>query len=54
MNNSIKYNTTNQPQIIITARKTANGWEFLLKDNGIGIPQNQQKTIFDMFTRVYS
>lgn len=53
INNGIKYNRNARPQIIISSNRTANGWEFSVKDNGIGIPKKQQSTIFKMFSRLH-
>jgi signal transduction histidine kinase len=50
LNNSIKY-TTNRGKIEIKIGKKDNNLVFCIKDNGVGIPEEQQKRIFDKFFR---
>ncbi len=49
-NNSIKY-TTNRGKIEIKIAKKDRSLVFNIKDNGVGIPEEQQKRIFDKFFR---
>ncbi|MGL4599777.1 MAG: sensor histidine kinase [Bacteroidia bacterium] len=51
LDNAIKY-TPNQPLIRITTVNTANGIEFCVEDNGVGINRENQKKIFDTLYRV--
>ena len=51
IDNALKYNTKN-PEITISTKKQSNHIELSIKDNGIGIPKNYQKRIFDKFYRV--
>jgi signal transduction histidine kinase len=50
LNNSIKY-TTNRGKIEIKIGKKDNNLVFCIKDNGVGIPEEQQKRVFDKFFR---
>ena len=50
ISNAIKYGE-NRP-IEINIFKTGNQGEFIIKDEGIGIPTQEQKVIFDLFKRV--
>ncbi|PKQ60816.1 hypothetical protein BZG01_20335 [Labilibaculum manganireducens] len=50
INNAIKY--TNYGSITFGCTKKNDLLEFSVKDTGIGIPQNVQKSIFERFTRV--
>ena len=55
INNGIKYNESANPTIEIgTANDRQKGQYFYVKDNGIGIPQEYQKDIFNMFTRLHT
>lgn len=55
INNGIKYNTSSQPVIEIgTGIHPLEGRYFFVRDNGIGIPEEYQKDIFKMFTRLHS
>ncbi len=48
--NSIKYNDKEQIEITIDHNEDANFYYFSITDNGMGIPENQIETIFDLFT----
>jgi signal transduction histidine kinase len=50
LNNSVKY-TTNRGKIEIKIGKKDNSLVFSIKDNGVGIPEEQQGRIFDKFFR---
>lgn len=51
IDNAVKY-TKDQPKIVITTKDGADGIEFVIKDNGIGISKDNLKKIFDKFYRV--
>lgn len=52
--NGIKYNQTETPTIEIDFTHTAEGGTLHIKDNGIGIEQQFQDKIFDMFSRLHT
>ncbi|MGY0037180.1 sensor histidine kinase [Pedobacter sp. NJ-S-72] len=51
IDNAIKY-TLIKPQIVIRSQTTKKGWLLTVSDNGIGIPEIYQKSVFDQFFRV--
>lgn len=54
ISNAIKYNTADHPRVEILY-KTADGWvEFTVKDNGIGIEEEYQEQIFEIFKRLHT
>jgi len=55
VSNAIKYNDKPVPEIDITAEKFGEYyWKFLVRDNGIGIPNQYFDEIFKMFKRLHS
>ncbi|KZN40916.1 hypothetical protein N474_11985 [Pseudoalteromonas luteoviolacea CPMOR-2] len=51
--NSLKY-CNKQPHISITHHNDETHWYFSLQDNGIGIPPNYRKQVFDPLVRLHS
>lgn len=51
IDNAIKYSLT-KPKIIIRSYLTKKGWALTVSDQGIGIPEVYQKSVFDQFFRV--
>jgi light-regulated signal transduction histidine kinase (bacteriophytochrome) len=51
--NSIKYRSEAAPMIHISAERTAEGWLFSVRDNGIGIDPADAKLVFGMFKRLH-
>jgi two-component system phosphate regulon sensor histidine kinase PhoR len=51
IDNAIKYSLI-KPQIVIRSQFTKKGWVLTVSDNGIGIPEIYQKSVFDQFFRV--
>ncbi|HEX4871056.1 MAG TPA: ATP-binding protein [Nevskiaceae bacterium] len=53
--NALKFQTPGeQPRISIDATETADHWLIRVRDNGIGIPQDQLKSIFAVFRRLHA
>jgi signal transduction histidine kinase len=53
--NAIKYTTSGTtPEVRITAERKADNWHFVVKDNGIGIPEEYQRTVFVIFRRLHA
>ena len=52
--NAIKFRGPEPPRIHVTAEQQTNRWLFSVHDNGIGIPQSQQKRIFKLFQRLHN
>ncbi|MCB0610032.1 MAG: PAS domain-containing protein [Lewinella sp.] len=52
--NGIKYNESASPEVSITALEALNGYEFSIRDNGIGINPIYKDQIFLMFKRLHS
>jgi len=55
MANAIKFRKKEAaPKICINSRQIDGGWEFTVKDNGIGIPEEHKERIFIIFQRLHS
>jgi signal transduction histidine kinase len=55
ISNAIKFQPRdNIPIIEISAEHKNNHWQFMFKDNGIGIPKESQKQIFIIFKRLHN
>jgi len=53
ISNSIKYRGETAPRIHISAVRTAEGWLFSVRDNGIGIDPDNAEFVFAMFKRLH-
>ena len=51
--NSIKYRGERAPTIHVSAERTAEGWLFSVRDNGIGIDPADAEFVFGMFKRLH-
>ncbi len=54
ISNSLKFNTKENPLIEIDVKEKAHTYLISVKDNGIGIPEDQQKYVFELFHRANS
>jgi two-component system, LuxR family, sensor kinase FixL len=54
ISNAIKFRGTQSPVISVTAARKDNGWEFCVKDNGIGIAAEHRDLIFSIFQRLHT
>ncbi|MEU4619290.1 ATP-binding protein [Actinoplanes sp. NPDC023801] len=51
--NSIKYRDPSRPcRVTVTAERAGGGWTVAVADNGLGIPPEQRRRVFEMFTRL--
>ncbi len=51
--NGIKFNTSERPKIKISAENREAHWEFSIRDNGIGIPEEYQQQVLELFKRLH-
>lgn len=52
--NAIKFNRQEQPQVHLSARPEGDEWIIAVEDNGIGIAPQHHRQIFDLFRRLHS
>lgn len=53
LDNAISYTAADRrPCVIVRAEPVQNGWRFSVVDNGVGIPQSQQRAALNMFSRL--
>lgn len=53
ISNAIKYRRDSPAKIEIAAKREEAHWLFSIKDNGVGIGENDKKRIFEMFQRLH-
>lgn len=53
INNGLKFNKSEHPQIDINWTNSLNYYTFSVRDNGIGLSQSYAETIFQMFKRLH-
>jgi len=53
IDNAIKFRSKSEPMVFIDMEEKSDQWEFKIKDNGIGIPQQFQTKIFGFFNRLH-
>jgi two-component system sensor histidine kinase/response regulator len=51
--NAIKYKSARRPEIHVTARRDKEQWVISVRDNGMGIPAEFRRTIFEPFRRLH-
>ena len=53
ISNGFKYNDSEQPRVEIRCYGTPEGYCFMIRDNGIGIPPEDHEKVFDIFQRLH-
>jgi light-regulated signal transduction histidine kinase (bacteriophytochrome) len=53
ISNSIKYRGKETPRIHVSAERSAQGWIFAVRDNGMGISPQDTDRVFGMFKRLH-
>ena len=54
ISNAIKYHGPEPPLVHVNAVRQGRDWVFSVRDNGIGIPKDQQGRLFQMFVRLHT
>jgi light-regulated signal transduction histidine kinase (bacteriophytochrome) len=54
LTNAMKFHGANPPHVHIAAREAGSMWEFLFRDNGIGIAEEHAERIFVIFQRLHT
>ena len=54
VSNAVKFNTSGQPRVAVTAIRAGALWEFAVADNGIGIDPAHFDRIFQVFQRLHT
>jgi PAS domain S-box-containing protein len=52
--NAVKYRRDVPPKVVIGAELDGDEWRFFVEDNGMGIEEQYQKRIFDIFQRLHN
>ena len=52
VSNGIKFNTSDNPQVIVSVKEDEQKFHFKIKDNGIGIDKKYQHKLFQLFQRL--
>jgi len=52
--NSLKFNSEGKPVVVINAEPRQNDYLFSVKDNGIGVQDNDKRKLFSLFKRGHS
>ncbi len=53
INNGLKFNRSEHPLVEVTAHKKEHEWKIAVSDNGIGIDEQYQQQIFNIFERLH-
>lgn len=48
--NALKYGG-NEPRVSVQALRTSDGWQFTVADRGIGLPEGDERDLFELFER---
>lgn len=52
IDNAVKYRSRQPPEIRVEAQRSQSGWVVSVSDNGIGIPPEDSKRVFNVFQRL--
>ena len=52
ISNAIKFHASGPPVVHVGAQRRGDGWEFAVRDNGVGIGADDQQRVFRLFERV--
>lgn len=53
VSNGLKFNRSEQPSVAVSAVREGEFWHIFIQDNGIGIAEEYQSQIFDIFERLH-
>ncbi len=53
IDNGIKFHREDPPKVLVAASQIADGWQFTVKDNGVGIAEEYFEQIFRTFCRLH-
>jgi signal transduction histidine kinase len=53
VSNAVKFRDDEPPVVRVSGRELAEGWEFTVQDNGIGVPADHAERVFKMFQRLH-
>lgn len=51
VSNAVKFSSAVQPRVTVSAQRAEGMWHFTVTDNGIGIPVDDRRRVFQMFER---
>jgi PAS domain S-box-containing protein len=51
ISNGVKFSSQAHPKVTVSSQRAEGGWRFTITDNGIGIPPDDRRRIFQMFER---
>lgn len=54
LSNAIEYHGDEPPRIHVSAAREGDEWAISVRDEGIGIPPEQQDRVFELFTRLHA